>query len=285
MNNFALVLVFVSAFLHATWNLLAKRTEGGAPLVWLYDVISAILYAPLVVAIVILQHIDLSPVQIGFILGSGLIHLGYFLFLQRGYRVGDLSLIYPLARGTGPLLSTTAAIVFLGERPTLIAITGVVLIVTGVFLIAGGPRIFTRAGASRAVTYGILVGVLIATYTLWDKQAVSTFLIQPILFFYGSILVDTILLTPYALRHWSSVRTEWRAHRLEVGGIALLSPASYFLVLSALTFAPVSYVAPLRESSVLIGTIMGTRLLAEGNAKQRILAVCVMVLGIVALAV
>lgn len=285
MNALALILVFASSLLHATWNLLAKRTKGGAPLVWLYDVLSIVLYAPLVVALIIVQHVHLSPLQLGLMCVSGFIHLVYFLTLQRGYRVGDLSLVYPLARGTGPFLATIVAIVLLGERPTLLAIIGMLLIVTGVFLIAGGVRIFTRTNNRQGILYALLVGIFIATYTIWDKQAVSIFLVPPILYFYGAIIVDAILLTPYAVRHWADVRIEWRTHRLEVSGIALLSPASYFLVLTALVFSGVSYVAPLRESSVLIGTLMGTHLLAEGNARSRVIGACVMLVGIIGLAV
>src|SRR5436853_7626482 len=100
MHGFALVLVLAASFMHAIWNFLAKRTHGGAAIVWLYDLISIIIYAPLAL-IVLLQHTHFTLAQLALIFSSGCIHLVYFLLLQRGYRVGDLSVVYPLARGTG----------------------------------------------------------------------------------------------------------------------------------------------------------------------------------------
>ncbi len=285
LNTLALLLVLASSLLHATWNLLAKRTKGGASLVWLYDILSILFYAPLVIVLIIVQHIHLNLIFLGLMFVSGLIHLAYFLTLQRGYRVGDLSLVYPLARGTGPLLATIAAIVLLGERPTLFAIAGMLLVVSGVFLIAGGLRLFAKTHNRQGILYALLVGVFIAIYTIWDKRSVSIYLVPPIIYFYGIIIVDAVLLTPYAVRHWMDVRTEWQTHRLEVSGIALMSPASYFLVLTALVFTGVSYVAPFRESSVLLGTLMGTHLLSEESGRARIIGACVLLAGIIALAI
>ena len=92
------------------------------------------------------------------------------------------------------------------------------------------------------------------------------------------------MLTPLAIRHRGKVLAMWREHKIEALGVAVLSPLSYILVLTALVFTPVSYVAPAREISILIGAAMGARLLAEGNARRRLAAASVMVLGIVALA-
>src|SRR5918992_6257053 len=122
MTLFALVLVLAAATFHATWNLLAKRVgEGGAVFVWLFGFLAALIYAPLAVVVVSLERPNFGPEVLVFMFGSGLLHLGYFVLLQRGYAVGDLSLVYPLARGTGPLLATAAAIVLFGERPGALA--------------------------------------------------------------------------------------------------------------------------------------------------------------------
>lgn len=117
VTSFARALVLAAAVFHATWNLFAKRVEDrGAPFVWLFGALSAIIYAPLAVVVVLYERPHFGPAEILFMCGSGVLHLGYFLLLQRGYATGDLSLIYPLSRGTGPLLSTAAAIALLGER-------------------------------------------------------------------------------------------------------------------------------------------------------------------------
>jgi len=142
-----------------------------------------------------------------------------------------------------------------------------------------------QAGARKPMVYALVTGTFIAAYTLWDKQAVSRFAVAPLLLDWGANLGRSLLLTPFALRHWSSARKEWRTHRFEAVGVALLVPLSYILVLTALQFTPVSYVAPAREISILVGTVMGTRLLAEGDVGRRLIAAGAMVLGVVALAV
>lgn len=285
MTSFALALILAAAVIHAGWNLLAKRAGGGVAFVWLFATLSTLVYAPFAIAIVIFQRPHIGATELLFIIGSATIHIGYFLLLQRGYRTGDLSLVYPLARGTGPMLSTLTAIVFLGERPTAIALTGAILIAVGVFLFTGNPRQLGNTGAVQAVTYALLTGVLIPSYTIWDKYAVSALLIPPVLYDWSCNLCRAGLLTPIALLKWSEVCREWNTHRPEALGVALLSPLSYILVLIALVFSPVSYIAPAREISILIGAVMGARLLAEGDTLRRLLAASVMVLGVVALAV
>jgi drug/metabolite transporter (DMT)-like permease len=287
MTVFALVLVLVAATFHATWNLLAKRVgDGGALFVWLFGSLAVLIYAPLAVVVVALARPHLGPEALLFMFGSGVLHLGYFVFLQRGYAVGDLSLVYPLARGTGPLLATLAAIVLLGEKPGALALLGIGLITVGVFLLTAEPgRARTRKeGWKTGVVYGLLTGAFIAAYTIWDKHAVSALLVPPLLQSWVTTVVTTGLLTPLALRRRGEALALWRAHKVEVFGVAVLSPLSYILVLTALVFTPVSYVAPAREISILIGAAMGARLLAEGDIRRRLAAAGVMVLGIVALA-
>ena len=292
MTVVALALVLTSAFLHASWNLFAKRVQGGAAFTWLFALVTAVLYAPFGVFLLLRAKTPLTLLDFVFIAGSALIHVGYFLCLQRGYRAGDLSLVYPLARGTGPLLATVGAVLLLQERPSLLALLGTALIVSSVVVLAGGAKLLRgslfRAGAASAevlaVRYGLITGVFIAVYTLWDGFAVSRLLIAPLLFMWLSEVIRTALLTPAALTHWSDVRMHWSEHRKEVFGVAILSPLAYLLVLTALTFTPVSYVAPVREVSILIGTLLGTRLLAEGQGAGRLLAALGMVAGVVLLA-
>lgn len=284
MTGLALTLVLSSAIIHATWNYYAKRVSGGAGFIWLTTMIQAVAYAPLALVIILRESPAIGVPELVAIVGSGVLHIGYFLLLSRGYRTGDLSLVYPLARGTGPMLSTAAAILLLGERPTALALGGAVLIGVGVFILTGDPRKFRQNGAGKAVAYALLTGLVIAGYTLWDKRAVSVLLIPPLLYDWANGATRGVLLTPYALRHWPEVTRHWREHRKASMMVGLLSPLSYILVLTALTFSPVSYVAPAREISILIGTALGARLLAEGDALRRAAAAVVMVSGVVCLA-
>lgn len=105
MSAAVLGLVLVAAVLHATWNVLAKRASGGIAFIWLSFLMSIVLYTPVAVAVAIVTHAHVGPVQIAFMAGNGALHLVYFVTLQRGYRSGDLSVVYPLARGTGPLIA------------------------------------------------------------------------------------------------------------------------------------------------------------------------------------
>ena len=284
MTLLAIVLVLLAAVLHATWNLLAKGVQGNASFIWFYDVLTLGIFTPLVLLFVLLFHPSFSLSTWLFILVSGLLELAYFLLLQRGYRVGDLSLVYPLARGTGPLLATLLAIVLLKEQPTVLSLCGTACLVSGVFLIAWRPQRLHDKRTRLALLYGILTGCCIAAYTLWDKEALSVGHIVPLILYYGTVCIRVPALTPFALCHWDEVRTHWHVHRLEGLGIAVLSSLSYILVLTALAFTPVSLVAPFREVSVLFGVLLGTRVLAEGETKRRLFAACIIVMGIIALA-
>ncbi len=286
---FALGLVVASGFLHAAWNLLAKRASGdasGPAFVWLCSALSTVIYAPLAVAVVVGGE-RVGPVGLFFMFGTGALHVGYFLSLQKGYRVGDLSFVYPLARGVGPLLASGAAILFLGESAGPVAIGGILLIVAGVFLLAWEPDDGRKPPGERwlGVAFGLLTGAFIAGYTLWDKVAVSDLALSPVLYYWGSLVVQTVILLPVALRLRGEIRTAWNARRVEALGVAVLSPLAYLLVLTALVFAPVSRVAPAREIGILIGTLLGGNLLAEGGVGRRLIASFCMVLGIVSLAV
>jgi drug/metabolite transporter (DMT)-like permease len=279
------MLVLLSAVAHASWNFIAKRAAGGPAFNWLFDVLSVVVCLPLGVAQIVLQPSPVGTREWTFVVGSGVLHLAYFLLLGQGYRVGDLSLVYPLARGLGPMLSTAAAVLLLGERPSWLALLGAALIGLGVFVLAGDPRRLRSSAAGTSVVFAVLTGIVIAGYTLWDKQAVSAVGMPPVLYFYLFTCVRAGLLTPYAMRQWPLVRVEARVHWKHALGIAVLSPASYILVLYALAVSPVSYVAPAREIGILLGAVMGSRWLAEGEASRRLAGAVAMVAGVVALAV
>jgi drug/metabolite transporter (DMT)-like permease len=283
MTATALGLVLAAAVLHAAWNLLAKRAGGGAALVWLYGTASAVILTPPIVALFSLRRIDLGPIGLAYTLASAVLHVAYFLALQKGYEHGDLSVVYPVARGTGPVLSTIAAVALLGERPSLLALAGAGLVAVGVFVLTR-PEQASAASSRGAVASGVLTGVLIAAYTICDKQAVSEYGVPPLVQQWGTSLGLSSLLAPWALRHRREVRVRWALSRREVVAIGVLVPTAYILVLAAMTISPVSYVAPAREVSILFASLMGTHLLSEGRSGRRLVAAVTMVVGVVALA-
>jgi drug/metabolite transporter (DMT)-like permease len=284
MTSFALLLILAAAFLHATWNFLNKHAGGHATFTWLVAVLSALLYAPATIAIIEIWQLEINAATIGLIAGSAALHTAYFVMLNQAYRVGDLSLVYPMARGTGPLLAATAAILFLGERPSPIAAVGALLIIGGAIILTTNVSRLWQSESRDALIYALITGVFIAAYTLWDKQAVSHFGVSPLVLDWGANVGRALFLTPIALKYTDHAISEWRAHKYEAIACAVLIPLAYILVLTALRFTPVSYVAPAREISILIGTAMGTRLLGEGDAQRKFAGASAMVLGIVGLA-
>jgi drug/metabolite transporter (DMT)-like permease len=131
----AFALILAAAVAHAGWNLAAKRAQHSGPaLLWWSNAVSVALYAPL--AWIFRQA--LTPTLVAVVATSSMIHLGYFVLLQRGYATGDLSVVYPLARGTGPLLSVTIAVLFLHERPGLPALLGAATVIGGIAVITAG---------------------------------------------------------------------------------------------------------------------------------------------------
>ena len=285
MTGSAIVLILIAAFGHATWNYLAKKACGGTAFIWLFAALSTLLYFPIALWIIVVQKPIIGWHQLGFMLGSAILHSLYYILLDKGYRIGDLSVIYPLARGTGPMLSTIAAIVVLGEHPSSVALVGTVLIGLGIVVITGNPFKLAEPAARKPMIFAILCGTMIAGYTLSDKLAVSTFLIPPLLLDWSANLGRVFLLTPYAFKNWDKVKDQWTSHKIEAISVAILCPLAYILVLTAMVFSPVSYIAPAREISILIGTAMGARLLSEGNIKIRVIGASAMVIGLGALSI
>jgi drug/metabolite transporter (DMT)-like permease len=276
--------VLVAAGAHAGWNLLAKTSSGGAAFVWLGVVAGIVIWAPALVVALVVAPGDMGLEGVLFMAGSGVLHAIYFVLLQRGYRHGDLSLVYPLARGTGPLLATIAAIVFLDERPSALALAGAAIIVAAVLSLSRGGDEGHGSGARDAIPFALLTGVTIAGYTLWDKHAVGALALSPIVYLYGTQVANGLVLSPYVLSHRELLASTWREHRTQALGVGLLAPLAYVLVLFALARAPVSYVAPAREVSILIAAALGTTVLSEGNVRGRLAAAGAIVVGIAALA-
>ena len=281
-----LALVLTSATLHATWNLWAKQLGPvrASSLMWLLEILSAIAYAPIVLLWAWTSHASLDPRALGWMAASALIHVGYFLLLLRGYRTSDLSVVYPVARGLGPLLASAGAILWLGEKPSLLSISGALLIAAGIVVLTARSGFRHSAHLRDGMLYGVLVGVTIGAYTLWDGRAVSKLAIDPLLYYWGGECVRVVLMTPAALADRAGVSALWREQRVRVVGIALLSPLSYILVLIAMRSAGVSHIAPVREVSILIGAWLGARLLGEGDRHRRLIAAAAFAAGVAALA-
>jgi uncharacterized membrane protein len=284
MTPTSLSLVIVAAFIHASWNILLKRVRGGLSFLWFVDILQGFVFAPWIAWVIWSEKPTLGFTEWFFIGGSAVIHIAYYFFLQRGYRLGDISLVYPIARGSGPMLSSIVAILFLGERPGVLGSLGIMAIGVGIFFLAGGIRWNPHPDIRSAIIAGLLTGTSIATYTVWDKYAVSVIYVSPILLDLLANPLQALLLTPLVWNRRADISTYWKQSRPELFGITILNPISYILILMAMTVAPISQIAPVREVSTLIGAVIGGRLFAEKHLRRRLAATFIIVLGVIAIA-
>ena len=287
----ALVLVLLAALLHAAWNLVAKRAGGDHRFALLSAVLVTVLWSPVALWLGVDELPRWGPVEWAVVLASAVLHLLYFNVLLTGYRRADLTVVYPVARGSAPLLSALVAIVLLGEAATGGTVAGVLAVCGGVFVLAGGPALLGRRGdpAARSrtlagVRWGALTGAFIAAYTVVDAVAVKRLLIAPVVLDYVGNVLRVPFLLPGAWRDKPAfrevVRTQWRAAAV----VAVLGPQGYVMVLYAMKLAPLSHVAPAREVSMLFAALAGGRLLGEGDRAARLAGAACIGLGVALLA-
>lgn len=306
MTPVALALALASAVTHAIWNLMVKRAGLSAntpAIAWLLFAVSVLLFAPVAIWYVATGRAVLTMEMVPWIAGSAALHTVAFLMLLRAYRSGDLSVVYPLARGTGPLVVTLLCVALLGEPATVASVSGAILIALGIVVLRGLPlmpagaaaaaRPATTAGIAslpapalpHAAGQAILLGILIAAYTLWDKHVVGPLGLAPFVLECLLSLAMAALATPLVARQASTIRATLRAHSGLLVVVALLSSFFYVLFLTALATSPASRVAPARELSILIGALLGTKILGERDAPRRLPAALMMSAGVILLAV
>jgi drug/metabolite transporter (DMT)-like permease len=287
MSFVPIVLVVLAAFIHATWNLLSKRAAVAGPtFVFAYNLVACFAYAPWVAWLLAQGALTWSLPVAGCISLSGLIHLAYSVCLQRGYQVADLSVVYPIARGTGPTFSSLGAFLLLGEAPSSQGLLGLAAVVIGIGLIStqGDLAAFRRPSGQAGVRWGAATGLLISTYTVVDAYGVKTLGIQPVILDWFSNLLRFVLLAPVVLRDLNRARELMQGRWLLAIGVGLLSPLSYILVLAALDMgAPLSVVAPTREMSMMIGALFGMLMLREAVGAWKLAGCLVLVAGVVLL--
>tara|TARA_B110000116_G_scaffold121459_1_gene105346 strand:- start:1136 stop:2011 length:876 start_codon:yes stop_codon:yes gene_type:complete len=288
MTALSLILVLLSAVAHASWNLMLKRAGDPEVFAWVMLVVGSILLAPVGLALLWYNSMDFPGLW--FLLASVVLHVFYFILLARGYATGDLSLVYPVARGMGPMLVPVLAVILLGEIVETMAIVGIAAIVGGIYTISWwgnfhqvlrSPLLFLRSAGMR---YAVLTGLTIAVYSIVDKEGVGH--IQPLLYIYFMFIGTVALLAPYILANkgMETVKAEWRANAVPITVSGLLAFAAYGLVLTAFSLSRVSYVAPAREVGIVIGVLMGIFLLKEPFGRGRLLGSGLIVGGLALIA-
>lgn len=283
MSPLVLGLIAIAAIAHATWNVAIKRAGTSGPdFLWLTFIVGTIVFLPFGVWSLIAGRVDLVH-WLWLAVVSGALQVAYFFLLQAGYRAGDVSVVYPLARGTGPLITVVFAIILFGERPGPVALAGAATVIVGVVItgLAGGN---TPGGTRAGVLYGLAIGVLIAVYTLWDSAAVTFGGMPAVGLYWGSVLFQFVIIAPLAVRQRGGLMSTARKHWVAMILVGILAPLAYILVLLAIQLAPVSLVAPAREVSVVLVSLAGWLLFREPHPARRLAGAGVVLAGIAMLA-
>ncbi len=287
MTFLALLLIVVSAGAHATWNLLTKSSADHFTFIWAMSVVASVVYLPL--AMIAAPADVTSSGGMVYVVGTVILHLVYFYALAAAYTRADLSVAYPIARGTGLGLVPLVATLVLREHISTLAILAMGVILLGVLLTHTDGTIWDglcqgiqllRAPDSRLA---LVTGTTIAGIQLWDKTAVRT---VPPAVLIAAIFVGVALgSTPYIL--WTRRRAlarEIRARPLAILAAGILSPLAYLLILIAFTFSRVSYVAPARNLSIVASVLLGRYVLHESHSANRVIGSVVTTLGVIGLA-
>ncbi len=276
--------VVASGFLNALWNLFAKQSLNKVVFLWSFQWVAVCIYLPWAIA-----SLDSHAIpRIGWLclLCSVSLHGFYVVALSRTYTLGDLSQVYPLMRGVGPLLVPLLGVLWLGERLSWVGWLGVASIVVGIAILGqwsqsispGGSRVFFTHSARLA----LVVGIAITAYTTIDK--VTLRYIPPIVLNDASNLGNLLSLSWWALSS-RAIKVEWRAHwkSILLGGI--ISPGSYLLFLLGLSLAPLVRLGPMRSVGLVFATMMGIWVLKEPYGLRRMAAAALVAAGVILLGV
>ena len=271
MTVVAVLLVLLAANLHAFWNLLLKESSDPLPFATRAVILAALIWAPFVLIGWLISGMEGIPSEAWLLAAaSALLEVAYFIFLSRAYRLGELSAVYPLARGTAPILAVCAGLLILHEKLTAVELAGVLIVLGGIWMIQ------RPSPAGAAAVAALLTALTIASYSAIDSVGVH----QTAAWLYGWIVWG---LTAALLFVWSFVPTHHRGTASEratgrnvpvfagttpramrrAALVGMLMTSTYFLILIALRLAPLAVVAPLRESSVVFVTVWAIWRLGE----------------------
>ena len=286
MSAVALAIVLIAAFLHASWNFLAKKSRNKLVFIWWFLLVAAIAYLPMILyfwpSVIISMHGWLC------ILATGVIHALYFWLTAGAYERGDLSLVYPLSRGSGPLLVPILAVILLDEELSKLGIAGIALVIFGIYSIhlqsfaMKSVLAPLQAVQKSASLWAFSTGFTIAGYSLVDKIGVQA--VFPPVYIYLMFAISLLLLSPVVMvRHTAAIKTEWHVNKMLIIINGILVLATYLMILFAFQISKVSYVVAAREVSIVFSAIFGIVALREKNACQKIAGSVLITLGVVAI--
>lgn len=269
-----LLLVLLAAVLHATWNAFVKSGEDKLVL------LALVIFSGSVPAFFLLPFLPLPATESWpFLVVSVVVHLIYYAALVGAYRHGDLSQVYPIARGSAPFLVAIGAWIFAGEGLGTLEWAGVATVSIGIMSLASPDRLGPREGEVKAVAFAFLTGLTIAIYALADGMGVrrsgAAFAYIAWLFVLSGV---PILLFTLWLRR-GRIAAAFRPH-LKAGIFGgLIAALAYGIAIWAMSIAPIALVVSVRETSVLIAAAIGSLFLKESFGRRRIVAAAIIVAG------
>ena len=275
MEPLLVIIVLCSATMHASWNALIKMGEDRLLAMAVVITITALL-SPILILTSPIPAMASWP----YLLASVLLNNAYFFFLIEAYRSGDLSHAYPLARGSAPLLVAGGGALFASEHLNLVELIGVAIVSTGIVsLIAARNSNGVRGW--RSVFYPLATGVMIATYTVVDGIGVRLSG-SPTGYIGWLFLLFAIPIAIIAARaRRGQVRTFLRHNWKSALGAGVLNFSSYGLAIFALSLGAMAHVSALRETSVILAVLIGTRVLGEPFGPIRLAAACLVTVGVI----
>ena len=279
----ALGLLLLAAVLHALWNLLVKRAGEKQIFTWWALAVGVVCFSPLVIF-----GAALPGRAWPYILGSAAMEAVYFIALTLAYKLGDFSLVYPLARGTAPALLAIWAALFLSEYPTPVGLVGLGILLVGLLVVGSGAWWAQRKAASvskLALAATFLVAFSISIYTVIDGAAVR--FTDPSPYTVVVLGLSAVFTGPAVLARYGqkAMLAEWRANWLRILLVGVLMMVTFVLVLHAYKLAPVNYAGAIREVSVVFGALAGWLWLNEGFGVQRAIGAVLIFAGILVIAV
>jgi uncharacterized membrane protein len=284
----ALGFIAVAAVLHAGWNILLKTAGDPLRTATVGMVAVSVVLVPVALGgWLALDRPSLPPAAWAIGIVSGLLEATYFVTLTAAYRRGELSVVYPLARGTALVLAVVIGVVILGERLAPLAMAGIALLVAGLLVVQRPWRLAGQGRQDRAAAgFALMTGVVIASYTALDRAAVQ----QTPPWLYAAVLWPVTAISLVAIDRFRRRVEPGPVERIDrrtaiVGGFATFG--AYAFVLAALSRAPLAVVAPLRESAVVLISAWGVLRLGEAGARRegalRIAGSALVLVGAVAL--
>jgi len=276
----AILLVLGSGFLHSVWNLYTKKSLNKNVFLWFCQLVAILAFLPWTIIEWDTSHLNGTGLLI--ILASIFLHGLYVVLLAATYSIGDLSQVYPIMRGTSPLLVPLLGMALLHEKLSFIGWLGVVSIVLGIALVSEIKLKRNPLSSSKAPLLALAVGICIACYIVVDKialQYVSAVVLNE------ATNIGNLLVLSWATFRSGAIRNELKANWkiMLLGGI--IAPGGYLLFLFALSLAPVAQLAPMREIGTVFGTIMGIFILRENQGTRRILTSLFITVGVIVIGI